>query len=183
METTIASHQRTIARTVARRRTRNRQDKRRAETLTHRLTPKHQEKRADRMFTVRKTPACCLTPQETVKKPTDDSTLIEDMEFVVNSATLAAMETKTTLRQEKNAKTFAMVSLILATLLRSTADALRTLQSGTLMLTHKSVKNLSSVAARATRTTLMTNGLARMLAFTMESHPRRIHLHQFPHDS
>lgn len=162
-EMKIASQPRVSARVVA-----ERESKSRRELKRRRGTPKQplnrRVKRADRAWVGRRKAAYCLTHRATVVNNTAVITMTEATVFAVNSFTLAAMATKTTLRHSKNAKASVTMLLVFAIWLRSTDAVPRTSQSGTLMLTHRNAKNLSLADVPETKITLTTNDPARMLA-------------------
>lgn len=92
--------------------------------------------------------------------------MTEATAFAVNSFTPAAMATRTTSRRSLNAKAFAMMLLAFAIWLLCTVIVPRMLRNGTLMLTHRNVKNLSSADVTATKITLTTNDHVKMLVST-----------------
>jgi hypothetical protein len=72
----------------------------------------HLDKQVDLALEDKRKAACCHMHKEIVVNNTEDTTLIEDMEFVVNSFTLDVMEMRTTLKLVKNVKASVMTPLI-----------------------------------------------------------------------
>jgi hypothetical protein len=118
------------------------------------LKPKHVQLR-DQLFRNKKKHACKITKEEVVVNNREDSTSIEDMEFVLSLLILVVMAMRTTLKQLKTVKIFALIPLIFAIWHRCQDDATKMLQNGIMMHILENVNNLPTLDAMEIETISM----------------------------
>lgn len=104
----------------------NQELKHRKEQLKSKGPHNLQGQLADHRLVDKRTTVYYRTHQEIAVNNKEDSTMTEATAFAVNSFTLAAMETRTTLRPLKTAKVFVMTLLAFAIWLLCMVDAPKT---------------------------------------------------------